>query len=64
MGISAEIIQYVRCDFLGPPFRAVYSGWPQGGVLSPLLYNLYVADICKSVPRTVSQFADDIAIFL
>ena len=42
-----------------------YKGVPQGGVLSPLLYILYVSDILKQKPSTVSvsQYADDIALF-
>ena len=74
MGISTNIINYVNastferqifCDFLGSDFRYSYQGLPQGGVLSPLLYNLYVAQICKGVPKsvTVSMFADDIAVY-
>ena len=27
--------------------RVLYKGLPQGGVLSPLLYNLYVSKICR-----------------
>lgn len=42
------------------------KGVPQGGVLSPLLYIIYVKDITKNVPKSVkiSQFADDIAVYI
>lgn len=42
-----------------------YKGLPQGGVLSPLLYIIYVHNILKDIPATVavSQFADDIALY-
>lgn len=45
--------------------RTAYKGVPQGGVLSPILYLIYVADILKNLPKTVyiSQFADDICIY-
>ena len=45
--------------------RSTYKGVPQGGVLSPLLFILYVATITNSTPKTVqiSQYADDIAIY-
>ena len=45
--------------------RKVYKGVPQGGVLSPLLYNIYVSKITENLPKSVivSQFADDIAIY-
>ncbi|XP_076658781.1 uncharacterized protein LOC143362464 [Halictus rubicundus] len=46
--------------------RLVFRGVPQGGVLSPLLYILYVSDTTRNIPRNVyvSQFADDIAIYV
>lgn len=46
--------------------RLVHKGVPQGGgVLSPLLFSIYVANITENVPKSVcvSQFADDIALW-
>ena len=45
--------------------RLVYKGVPQGGVLSPLLFILYISDISNNLPKSisVSQFADDFAIY-
>lgn len=47
--------------------RYVYRGLPQGSVLSPLLYTLYVSDLENTVGLIenlqVLQFADDICIF-
>ena len=42
-----------------------YKGVPQGGVLSPLLYLIYVLKIADKLPLNFKllQFADDIAIY-
>ena len=72
IGCSKSLVQFIKflthrrfifTDFLKDEFRCSYKGVPQGGVLAPLLYLIYVKDITKGVPKsvTVSQFADDIA---
>uniref|UniRef100_A0A1Y1K8S0 Reverse transcriptase domain-containing protein n=1 Tax=Photinus pyralis TaxID=7054 RepID=A0A1Y1K8S0_PHOPY len=52
-------------DSLKKEFRLSHKGVPQGGVLSPLLYLIYVRDITEGVPKTVtiSQFVDDIVMY-
>jgi len=43
----------------------ITTGVPQGSVLGPLLFLLYVNDICNTVPDTkIKLFADDITLFL
>ena len=56
--------RFVYADELSDP-KKTYKGVPQGGVLSPLLYIIYVADIIKDIPIrvSISQFADDIALY-
>ena len=41
----------------------VSSGVPQGSILGPLLFILYVNDISDGCSSTVSSFADDVKIF-
>jgi hypothetical protein len=48
------------------PSIPIKKGVPQGSVLAPLLYNLFVHDICDNItfPNIkVKQYADDIAIY-
>ena len=42
----------------------IHKGLPQGGVLSPMLFNLYVYNIMANLPSVIkiTQYADDIAL--
>ena len=39
------------------------SGVMQGGVLSPVLFNIYIADIIQGLDSFVIKFADDLCVF-
>jgi len=41
----------------------IHSGVPQGSILDPLLYVLYIYDLPTSRETTLGTFADDTAIF-
>jgi len=45
-------------------FRRMLNGVPQGSVLSPLLFLLYINDICDGLDVNVSLFADDLALWV
>lgn len=51
----------VNCAVSHP--RHISAGVPQGTVLSPLLYNLYVCDLPKIPTCTVIQYADDTLVY-
>lgn len=38
---------------------AIYAGVPQGGILSPVLYNIFVSDRPTTLNTSVADYADD-----
>ena len=41
-------------------WKPVVSGIPQGSVLGPVLFALYISDICHDLTAIVKLFADDV----
>lgn len=75
MGCSGSILRFVKflthertifAECLGLEARKSYRGVQQSGVLSPLLYLIYVSQITSRLKQHtyVSQYADDIALYV
>ena len=44
-------------------WKRIYSGVPQGSVLGPLLFLIYINDLADGITSTCKIFADDISLF-
>ena len=51
--------QFVQTDDKRSPLVRVCYGVPQGSILGPTLFNLYVHDLSESSTGECLQFADD-----
>lgn len=62
-GFLSHRRQRVQCDGAASHWIKVTSGVPQGSILGPLLFILYINDIGSGLSSHISLFADDCTIF-
>jgi len=62
--LTERFIRFVRNGELSEP-RTVHKGTPQGSILSPLLFNIYLRGIfsCLHPDTNILQYADDIVLY-
>ncbi len=56
--------QYVEIENLKSDISSIECGVPQGSILGPLLYLIYVNDIAQSSDAKILSFADDTSMCL
>ena len=55
--------QFVQIDDKSSEHRPVFFGVPQGSILGPILFNMYVAEIPICITSKSIQYADDTTIY-
>ena len=44
-------------------WKSVLSGTPQGSILGPLLFSIYISDLDDNITSNVLKFSDDTKVF-
>ena len=56
--------QRVVLNGIESPWEAIDSGVPQGSVLGPLLFLIYINDLTDNISANIKLFADDASLFI
>ena len=56
--------QSVVLNGLESPWESIYSGVPQGSVLGPLMFLIYINDLTDNISENIKLFADDSSLFI
>ena len=59
----SDRVQQVNVNGTNSEWANITSGIPQGSVLGPILFVLYINDLPKNIVSNVYMFADDTKIF-
>ena len=74
-GVSGEALKWFQSFLVGrrqavtvdgsvSDFASLHAGVPQGAILSPLLFSIYMNDICTAVSENINLFADDTSLYV
>ena len=55
--------QYVQIDDQFSPLLPIYFGVPQGSILGPVLFNIYVSELPTCIQSQSIQYADDTTVY-
>ena len=56
--------QYVQLDDKKSSYRPIYFWAPQGSILDPVLFNIYLSSLPSCLKSNSIQYADDTSLYL
>ena len=56
--------QYAQLVDKKSSYQPIYNGVPQGSILVPILFNIYVSSLLSCLKSNTIQYADDASLYL